>query len=492
MPIKVKRKSNVFLPDAKRVIPRYFNMGEFDRIKILIDKIMSMSEEEVLENYGRVIKTFSHKHRDMDKILIQHFIRLTNEHDLGILPKEISYEQSLLIGAYFTMEYSIESAAYFNPSIVEDPHQEDLNDGEHRVILSFRAVGEGHISSIAFVSGVLDAKNELKTLPKKQKFVESPEVVKRHVYEKEAFFCKLKEMKIPKKISDPVKKRLNDKFIYGELLDALEKSSDDSASAKKLSDHDKKVMQTIKWVAESHYEMSFSKKTSPSERVIYPISYSESQGIEDVRFVKFVDDDGEVTYYGTYTAYNGFSILPKMIETKDFYHFKVTPIHGENVQNKGLALFPRKIDGKYVMLTRIDGVNIYIMNSDSVHVWGDVTKILEPKYPWEMIQMGNCGSPHELDEGWLVITHGVGPMRTYSLGAILLDKEDPSKVIGRLAEPFLVPNEKESEGYVPNVVYTCGSIINNGELVLPYAASDTSSTLATVSVKDIINSMTME
>jgi len=240
------------------------------------------------------------------------------------------------------------------------------------------------------------------------------------------------------------------------------------------------------WLALSHYEIDFSIDSAISERVIFPISDTEKNGIEDARFVKFIDDNGEVTYYATYTAFDGVSILPKLLETKDFYHFKCSPIHGEVAQNKGMALFPRKINGKYAMLCRIDGVNNYIAFSDNINIWREAKIIQKPKYPWELVQVGNSGSPLETEEGWLIITHGVGPMREYSLGAALYELDNPEKEISRLKTPLLSPNEEEREGYVPNVVYSCGAIIHNNELIIPYAMSDHASTFATVNLKELL------
>ena len=244
----------------------------------------------------------------------------------------------------------------------------------------------------------------------------------------------------------------------------------------------------MRWLADSNYEVSFHADHSMSERVIFPVSKNESRGIEDARFVQFFNDNGEVVYYATYTAYNG-TILPQLIETKDFIKFNILTLTGKAVQNKGMALFPRKIDGCYAMLSRQDGENNHIMFSDNIHFWQESQIIQEPEYPWEFIQIGNCGSPLETNEGWIVLTHGVGPMRKYCIGAILLDLEKPTKIIARLDEPLLAPHEKEREGYVPNVVYSCGALIHNNELVIPYAMSDVNSGIATVAVKELLNCM---
>ncbi len=460
--------------------------GGHERAKITIERILSLSDEETYSNLHRVLASFSLRHRNVTKIFEDHFDRIVDimKEEVDIGPDTISLERKLLMGAYFTMEYAISSAAFFNPSIVEDPDQYNLEDGQKRVILSFRATGEGHISSIEFRGGVLDKDNNLRLEPAGE-LVDVPETVKRHVYDKKHFLKKLHEMKLPRDVIGMVVDNLPDKFIYGELQASI-------AHCFKEQDvgfHTRKILRSINWVAKSHYEVSFSLDTAISERVIFPVSYTESKGIEDARFVRFVDDDGSVTYYATYVAYNGLAILPKLLETKDFYHFKVSPLYGECVQNKDLALFPRKINGKYAMVSRFDNVNNYIIYSEDIHIWQNAHKIQEPRYAWELMQVGNCGSPVETEEGWLLITHGVGPMRTYSLGAVLLDRKDPSRIIGRLEEPLISPNEEERVGYVPNVVYSCGSIIHNNELVIPYAMSDYASTIATVPLDALLGAM---
>ncbi len=378
MAITVNRKAITFTPDAKRVITRYFDLGgNVERIKGILDNIMNMPENEVSKTLEKIYARFSCRHRDLKKILVRHFMKLTHDFDFGIEPREISYNRTLLVGAYFTSEYSFESSAYFNPSIVEAPDQSGLKKGEIRVIVSFRAVGEGHVSSIVFRSGVIDANNEISFMSKRKNFVEEPEVIKRNVYPKAEFIEKLKEMKIPDDVRNYFNDRLEDPFIYGKLQECIVNALEE----KEFSTYDKNIIPTIQWLAKSHYEITFAHDTDISQRVIFPISYTEKKGVEDARFVRFVDDDGKITYYAVYTAYNGFSILPRLLETEDFYHFKITPLHGNNVQNKGVALFPKKIKGKYAVLARIDGFRNYIMFSDDVHMWGDIYEIQEPKYP---------------------------------------------------------------------------------------------------------------
>jgi predicted GH43/DUF377 family glycosyl hydrolase len=398
--------------------------------------------------------------------------------------EDLSESRKALIGSYFTMEYSIESAAFFNPSVVEDPDQAGMRPDEKRVIFSFRATGEGHISSVVFRSGMLDRNNDL-TLEPVGKMLAEAEKIKRNIYNKTSFRGKLEEIYVKKKVISPdfILNNLGDDFTYGELMKEL------SAVIKKpkISQNQLLIINQMMGLALSHYEIHFSIDSAISERVIFPVSATEQKGIEDARFVKFTDDDGDVIYYATYTAYDGMNVLPKLISTKDFYNFKMMPINGKLAKNKGMALFPRKIGGKYVMLCRMDGVNNYIAYSDSINNWHEATLLQQPKYPWELVQIGNAGSPIETDVGWLVITHAVGPMREYTLGASLFDLENPEIEIGRLIRPLMMPNESEREGYVPNVIYSCGSIIHNEDLIIPYAMSDHASTYATVNLRELLD-----
>jgi predicted GH43/DUF377 family glycosyl hydrolase/CheY-like chemotaxis protein len=450
-----------------------------------------MPDEAARLSLNQSLRDFSARHRNISKIFQKHFDR-TNDIMGGRAGDltSLSSPKKLLIGAFFTSEYSIESAAFFNPSMVEDPDQTGLQEGQKRVIISFRATGEGHISSIVFRGGILDSDNNLDLIPT-GRLIDEAEAVKNHIYNKEIFRAKLCEMHgycdldTQDGVVNHVMNKLGQEFDYNEMNRALSESRNELQP----DEAQRNILKTIYWLADSHYEISFSLDTGISDRVIFPISSTESNGIEDARFVKFTDDDGRVRYYATYTAYDGRSIMPKLVETKDFYNFKIMPIHGENAHNKGMALFPRKIKGKYAMLGRIDGINNYIMFSDDINLWHDAIQIHSPKFPWEFIQVGNCGSPIETEFGWLVITHGVGTMRKYAIGAILLDLDDPTRIIGQLSEPLIAPNEEEREGYVPNVVYSCGSILNNDELVIPYAMSDTASTYATVPLKELLTNL---
>ena len=483
MSVSIKRKDISFYPDPSRVIARFMYTGD-DRSLKLVKRVLEMSEDEVKAILTTVLRDFSKRHRNISKIFEAHFEKIHHLFDeMEISPDDLSINRKVLIGSYFTMEYSIESAAFFNPSIVEHPDQSELVPDEMRVIISFRATGEGHISSLVFRAGVLDKHNVLK-IEEAGQMLDEAQVIKRHVYNKVSFMKKLDEMQNFNNTVPPalILDELGDDFTYGELKRCVAKARDSvELSASKIL-----LFNEIMWLANSHYEIEFSLDTALSERVIFPISDSERNGIEDARFVKFTDDDGTITYYATYTAYDGMAIMPKLIATSDFYHFKVIPVHGEIAQNKGMALFPRRINGRYAMLCRIDGINNYIAFSDNIGIWREAQLLQEPKYPWEFIQIGNSGSPIETKEGWLVITHAVGPMREYVLGAALYDLNDPTKELGRLKDPLLIPNKDEREGYVPNVVYSCGSILHYKELIIPYAMSDYASTYAIVNLEELM------
>ena len=481
MRIVVNRKSNRFYPDSRRVIIRFYHHG-LERSRGLAQRVMAMPNQEAEQALAQTLRNFAKRHRKLTDRFLAHYNQareMLRENDLVL--NGMSKAKKLLLGAYFSKEYSIESAAFFNPSIVESPDQSELEEGSKRVIVSFRATGEGHVSSIVFHSGIIHHNGELE-FEQSRRYIDEPEIVKRHRYNKKSFVNKLREMNVDGEIIASVMESLPEKFIYGELVAAVEQAIENNHADRGRN----RAIQEIIWLADSHYEVEFSRNTDLSERVIFPVSYAERKGIEDARFVKFTDDTGEVVYYGTYTAYDGNTILPKLILTRDFYHFQVKPLHGRGAQNKNLALFPRKINGQYVMLSRIDGVNSYIGFSDNINLWDEPIKIQEPKYPWEFVQVGNCGAPHETSAGWVVITHGVGPMRRYCLGASLLDLADPTREIGRLKEPLLIPNNEEREGYVPNVVYSCGSLIHNGELIVPYGLSDSGTGFLSVNLGQLL------
>lgn len=481
--VSVQRKNLSFLPDSSRVVARFFNNGE-ERTCNLIRRLMSLDDEAVTRELGHILREFVGRHRNISQIFLRHY-----ENHRGLLEQMeldesyLSKERKLLIGSYSTMEYSIESAAIFNPSIIEDFDQSFLAKGERRVVISFRATGEGHLSSIVFRRGILDANNDLNMM-KTRNHIDMAKIIQKKSYDKGRFVQKLHEMNISKRYSSTIMEDLPDHFEYHELKKSVGKVLSNGI------DLDKKLaLEEMTWLVDSYYDVKFSLDSDISERVIFPISSSESKGVEDARFVRFQDDDGTEKIYATYTAYDGHTILPKLLSTEDFNTFRIMPMHGKGAQNKNFALFPKKIKGKYAVLARVDGVNNYIMYSDRNTLWNDPIKIQEPKYPWEFTQIGNCGAPLWTAEGWLVITHGVGPMRRYCIGASLFDLDDPSKEIGRLSQPLLSPLEEEREGYVPNVVYSCGSIIHNESLILPYAVSDYSSSYATVEMAELMQAL---
>jgi predicted GH43/DUF377 family glycosyl hydrolase len=480
--LKVKRKKKKISGDTSRVITRSNIPSDPRRITKIIGRIADLPETAAEDLLSQIMLDFSERHKDLGRVFENH---LNEVKDYVPLDAVLSETKKALIGAYFTMEYSIESAALFNPSIVLHPDQSHLEKGSLRFIMSLRAIGEGHISSIVFRSGVLRRDNTFIFDPISD-YVEKPDIHLNQVYDRHLFHLKLNEMDACDEVTAHLLDQLPEKFTYNELKERIE-----ALRSKTIfpEERQNRTFETIFWLANSNYEVKFRPDHRISERVIFPVSKNEIRGIEDARFVQFFDNNGEITYYATYTAYNGFAILPQLIETKDFVKFKVITLNGKAVRNKGMALFPRKIGERYAMLSRQDGENNHIMFSDNIHFWQESQIIQEPEYPWEFIQIGNCGSPLETDQGWIVLTHGVGPMRQYCIGAMLLDLENPAKVIARLEEPLLAPLEEEREGYVPNVVYTCGAIFHNSDLVIPYGMSDINSGIATVAVKDLLKHM---
>jgi predicted GH43/DUF377 family glycosyl hydrolase len=482
MRLSIERQTTKIYPDLKRVVARFFFNGDA-RAKAIINLVAAMSDAEVDLTITPILREFSKRHRNITRIFERHCDKLKTLFDSLQVPyDETSYKRKLLIGSYFTNEYSIESAAFFNPSLVEDVDQSGLEEGEKRVILSFRAVGEGHISSIAFRQGTIDRHNNITLVPAGN-YVEEAEIIRNTLYHKSTFFQNAVSIKLPDPVWKEVQSSLPDTFEY----QALKRVIREMQQRYQVDHLLKKALERLLWLADSYYELNFSLDTDISDRVIFPYTEAEARGIEDARFVRFSDENGEVMYYATYTAFDGITIQPKLLQTKDFYNFKIRPLYGEGAQNKNLALFPRKIKDRYMMISRIDGINNYIMYSDKINIWESPQILQTPKYPWEFVQVGNCGSPIETSEGWLLMTHGVGPMRTYCLGASLFDLDDPTREIGRLKEPLLMPNKDEREGYVPNVLYSCGSMIHNNELIIPYGLSDYASSFATVNLERLLD-----
>jgi predicted GH43/DUF377 family glycosyl hydrolase len=483
MRLSIERKPIRINPDPKRVIARFFFNGN-DRAKEVIQRVMSLSEEIAFGIVSPLLQEYSKRHRNITRALNRHCSKLKPLFaELDIDFDTLTVYRKLLIGSYFTHEYSIESAAFFNPSIVEDPDQTELQEGNRRVIISFRAVGEGHISSITFRRALIDKDNNITVLPAGS-YIDEAEIVRNAVYNKKLFFEKAAITQINIDVLKELEGKLDHHFEYSNLRRIIL----DSQRGKE-KDIEKLEYDKVLWLADSYYEIVFSLDTDISDRVIFPISEYERKGIEDARFVQFRDEDDSSVYYATYTAYDGALIMPKLLQTNDFINFKIMPLYGAGAQNKNLALFPRKIKGKFAMISRIDGCNNYIMYSDKINIWEKPVMLQKPKFSWEFIQIGNCGSPIETEKGWIIITHGVGPMRRYVLGASLLKLDDPTIEIGRLKEPLLVPNSDEREGYVPNVLYSCGSLIHNDKLIIPYGVSDSSTAFAEVDLEELLDKL---
>ena len=440
---------------------------------------MSLPENQVGPLLNDVAAEFSRRHQQIHKSFLERFEQVR---DLVMTDEVISEQRQLLIGSYFVCEYSLESAALFNPSIVPHPDQSDLPPGALRFILSLRATGEGHISSITFRTGIIHADHRIEVQPPAG-FLTEPRQIPKPSYDKALFERKLLELGL----TNEVTRRAMDKFGQSFALEELRVSLEVEMNQSPVSDQN--AIRGMLALAQSNYEVQFQPQQQLSERVLFPATPSQRNGIEDARFVCFQKDDGSYVYYATFTAFDGKVILPELVETADFLRFRFITLNGPAAENKGMALFPRKVSGLYAMLSRQDNENIYIMFSDDVHFWSERKVLLKPMFPWELVQLGNCGSPIETAAGWLVLSHGVGPLRTYCIGAFLLDLDEPGKVIGRLREPLLKPNQSERQGYVPNVVYTCGALVHNGELIIPYAMADHATGFATVPLDEVLAAM---
>lgn len=475
----ITRTDILITPDPARVLIRYFSPGSEDRIERIIGRVMSLDDEQVTRGLDMVLRRFASRHDHIERVFLSHYDAVEPCLLTDVKPPR---RRKMLIGAYFTSEYALESAALFNPSIVPHPEQEDLDGDRCRFVLSLRATGEGHVSSLEFREGVIDGEGTIR-LEAPGDVITGPELVQNPRYPKEVFVAKLYELGYDNETSREIFDGLGEEFGLAELKDRIRRT--DTAIRRNGADRRGTVGAMLE-LAEQQYEIRFDKDRPLSERVIFPRVDHNRKAIEDARFVCFRDEDGERAYYATYTAYDGRMFLPQLLRTEDFCGFRFITLNGAGVKNKGMALFPRKINGRYTMLSRQDGENIYIMFSDHLHFWQEPHMLIKPSASWEFVQLGNCGSPIETPAGWLVLTHGVGPMRRYCIGAVLLDLDDPARVIGRMRRPLLEPDENEREGYVPNVVYTCGAMVHNGILVVPYAMADYATRIALVDMEELI------
>jgi predicted GH43/DUF377 family glycosyl hydrolase len=476
-------------PDASRTLSRLFVPGQEtlingdSRAKVVIDRVLAMSEDEVDRTVARTRARFAARYRDLDSVLETNFGLVA--HRLGG-KIGVSGARRHLIGAYFTQQYALEAAALFNPSIVPHPDQAGCGPGELRFVMSLRAVGEGHLSSIEFRTGLISAESAV-SIDEPGPFPDTGQS-RPGSYDRGVFKEKLAEFGHEGEDAQFLWSRLPEHFGMAELDAAIDKLSRQQATRGDSA----ALVDRVRWAAASSYQVEFDERHLLSERVLWPTGPAESHGMEDARFVRFTDVTGGEgpAYAATYTAFDGSGVASYLLETSDFLTFTVSQLAGAATSNKGMALFPRRIGGRYAALSRWDRESNAIAYSDDRRRWGPAVTVHMPEHPWELIQLGNCGSPIETPAGWLVFTHGVGPMREYAIGAILLDLDDPERLISALPEPLLVADESERDGYVPDVVYSCGALLHNGTIVLPYGCSDSSVRIATVDLTALLAELT--
>lgn len=479
----VTRSRQRLAADPSRVITRLFVPGQegFERQKsragAVLARILALDEDDVRSSLDDVITRFDGRHRDLVGTFRRHARELADRLNPDA---ELSEARMFLLGAAFTSEYAIEGAALCNPSIVAHPDQTGTAAGSLRFVMSVRGIGEGHRSSIGFRTGVIDAAGDA-TIDDPAPFATVGAAVPT-LLDAAVFRSELARLDDADEAADYVFDALGDRFTRADLEEQLNKLQ----SHLSTRGHAPETMSVIRAIAERTYAVEFSDGITLSERVLWPAMGAEAAGMEDARFVRFVDDDGSATFYATYTAYSGSRISQQLLETSDFQSFTSAPMVGRAAANKGLALFPRRIRGRFAAMSRSDRESNMIAYSDHLCVWPSAHGCQRPTRAWEALQLGNCGPPIETDAGWLVLTHGVGPMRTYRVGAILLDLDDPTRIIGQLRQPLLSPATDEQDGYVPNVVYSCGALVHAGTLVLPYGIGDAAIRVATVPLPELL------
>jgi predicted GH43/DUF377 family glycosyl hydrolase len=484
--ILAKRTTHRLMPDASRVISRLFVAGQEDygasqsRAGLVIERVIGLSEEQVNASLDNVVSRFSHRHENLFDDLEAHAHRVAHrlQPDLTLSPERLR-----LIGALFTHEFSIEGAALTNPSIVPHPDQSNVEDGSLRFVMSVRGVGEGHRSSIGFRTGIVNSTGDV-SIDEVGVFP----VIGSH------WESALNQCNFRGPLEELQDLGENGRYILGQLGETFTTEDLNRVLFQFLLDRDsfKNVDNTVhhfRMIAERNYVVTFSEDKDLSERILWPVSYAEWRGMEDARFVLFHHVDGSDQYLATYTAFDGMGVSQQLLSTNDFLSFETHPLAGMAARGKGMAFFPRKIGGVFAAMSRADHESNWLSFSDRLDYWSALTAIQLPSRPWELIQLGNSGSPLETEAGWLVITHAVGPMRTYHLSAMLLDADDPARVIGTMDRPLLSPREDERDGYVPNVVYSCGSLIHAGKLVLPFGIADQSIGIATVQVDELLEEL---
>jgi len=479
----VTRSSQRLAANPSRVITRLFVPGQegFEyqesRAGAVLARILALDEGQVRSSLDDVVIRFDGRHRDLVGTFRRHARELADRLDPG---RDLSEARKLLLGATFTSEYAIEGAALCNPSIVAHPDQAGTVAGSLRFVMSVRGIGEGHRSSIGFRTGVIDAAGGV-TIDDPAPFA-TVGAAEPALLDAAVFRSELSRVDDAGEAADYVLDGLGERFSRA-ALDQQFARLQTSLSTRR---HAKETISLLRSIAERTYAVEFSDRIALSERVLWPAMGAEQAGMEDARFVRFIDDDGSITFYATYTAYSGSHISQQLLETTDFQSFTSAPIVGRAAANKGLALFPRRIRGRFAAMTRSDRESNTVAYSDHLSVWTSALPCQSPTRAWEALQLGNCGPPIETGAGWLVLTHGVGPMRTYRIGAILLDLDDPTRILGQLAQPLLSPATDEQDGYVPNVVYSCGALVHADTLVLPYGIADAGIGFATVPLAELL------
>ena len=472
--------------DSSRVITRLFVPGQegFERqdsrAGAVLDRVLALDEDEVRSSLDDVVTRFDGRHRDLVGTFRRHARELADRLDPD---NDLSEARMLLLGAVFTNEFAIEGAALCNPSMVADPDQSGAAAGSLRFVMSVRGIGEGHRSSVGFRTGVVDDAGGV-TIDEPAPFATVGAVMPT-LLDAAVFRSELARLNDAGEAADYVLDALGDRFTRADLDEQL----DNLQTHLSTRGHASETMSLIRTIAERTYGIEFAYGSPLSERVLWPAMGAEAAGMEDARFVRFVDDDGSVTFYASYTAYSGSHISQQLLETEDFRSFTSTPMVGRAAANKGLALFPRRIRGQFAAMSRSDRESNSIAYSDHPFVWRDSVPCQRPARGWEALQLGNCGPPIETEAGWLVLTHGVGPMRTYRIGAILLDLDDPTRILGQLRQPLLSPAADEQDGYVPNVVYSCGALVHAETLVLPYGIADSAIGVATLPLPELLTAL---
>ena len=496
LPIRLTR-------DPAHTITRFFWLGSA-RARKIIDRVLGLDDEQVRQLLTATLQDFNHLAVELREIFEHHYEEAARR---VVMPPALGAERKQLIGAYFTLEYAFASAALFNPCIAPAIQQDGVAPGSLRFAMSLRCVGEGHISSIVFRRGIVDETGAV-TLEPAGPYREPKRRIEKRLFSRAPSRAKLAALGVREELLQEVFAHLDDPFTMQDLRTILYRLQATPGGPPVYEDEIHKVEE----LASCDYDVEMPANVNLNQVILFPICEPECRGMEDMRLVRFTHEDGSMCYYGTYTAYDGWHTRPQLMEMSmtevdsrapsmlsRLGEASPTPssessgpiarirsLQGRCAKDKGLALFPRKVGGRYLMVGRIDGENLYMLTSDNIRVWDRATLVQQPRFTWEFAQVGNCGSPIETEAGWLVLTHGVGPMRRYCIGATLVDRDDPTKLIGRLDEPLLTPGPAERMGYVPNVVYSCGSLVHNGILVIPYGISDAATGFATIRLDDLL------